>query len=144
MPDSLRILAADPQPEMQQFYAEILPQMGHKVLGIVASGRSLIGRCRSDQPDLVISDVNLLDMDAVAAAEQIAREAAIPMIILTARPPSAMTDQTVVEHRLTFLIKPVSRARLAAEIPLAVRRFQATPGVIGGGEIAGENRSGRV
>ena len=144
MHDSLRILAADPQPEMQQFYAEMLPQMGYELVGIVARGRSLIRRCRSDPPDLVISDVNLQDMDAVAAAEQIAQTAAIPMIILTARHPPALSGRIVTEHLLTFLIKPVNRARLAAEIPLAIRRFQATPGVNGCGERAGENRSGRV
>ena len=126
MHTSLRILAADPQPEMQQFYGEMLPQMGHELVGIVETGKSLIQHCRSDRPDLVISDASLRDMDAVTAAQQIAKEAAIPMIILTARVPSSLAGPIVAEHLLTFLIKPVSRARLAVEIPLALSRFQGT------------------
>ena len=137
MHDSLRIIAADPQPEMQQFYAEMLPQMGHELVGIVDSGRALIQRCRSDRPDLVISDVSLKDMDAVAAAEQIARESAIPMIVLTARRPSSPAGQFVAEHHMTFLIKPVNRAMLAAEIPSAIRRYQAKAGVTTDGKNVG-------
>ena len=138
MLDSVRIIVADPQPEMQRFYREMLPQMGHRVVGVVETGRELVQQCRAFRPDLVISDARLLDMDAVAAGEQILQDAAIPMIVLTARHPELLGGHWARWSMVTYLIKPVSRARLAEEIPLAIRRFEACGGMPGRGSRVGE------
>jgi AmiR/NasT family two-component response regulator len=136
---SIRIIAADPQPEMQRYYAEMLPRMGYDLVGVVKTGRALVQRCRTDGPDLVICDIDLRDMDAVAAAEQIAQEAAVPMIVLTSREPASLPSQVAARRGLTFLVKPVTRAMLGAEIPLAVRRYHDVPKTADYGEGAGEN-----
>lgn len=129
MHDAIRIIAADPQPEMQKFYQLMLPQMGHTVITIVETGTELIEHCKDSHPDLIISDASLRDMDAVDAAEQLSRQRPTPMIILTSREPPDLTERGLQDSPLTFLIKPVNKARLSREIPLAVRRFHESQSV---------------
>lgn len=124
MHDAIRIIAADPQPEMQKFYQIMLPQMGHTLVSMVETGYELIEHCKQLSPDLVISDASLLDMDAIDAAEQVVKQRPVPIIVLTAKQPPDLTHRDVLRDCLTFLIKPVSKARLSEEIPLAAGRFR--------------------
>lgn len=49
---SLRIAVADDEPDMQDYFRTILPQLGHTVVVVVAgTGRELVERCRASRPD---------------------------------------------------------------------------------------------
>ena len=79
----LRIAVADDEPEMRQFFQELLPATGHQVVGIVETGRQLVECCRLHRPDLVITDIKMPDMDGIEAAAVVNRERTVPVVLVS-------------------------------------------------------------
>ena len=78
MTRTLRIAIADDEPDMQEYYRTILPALGHVVVAVADTGRELVQKCRDQQPDLVITDVKMPDMDGIEAAGANLRRRADP------------------------------------------------------------------
>ncbi len=57
MSEPLRIAVADDEPDMRDYFARILPRLGHQVVAQAHDGRELVEQCRAAQPDLVITDI---------------------------------------------------------------------------------------
>ncbi len=83
MSPSLRIAVADDQPDMRDYYLEVLPRIGHRVVAAASNGRELVEQCRITEPDLVISDINMPEMDGVTAALTLCRERPVPVIFVS-------------------------------------------------------------
>ena len=64
----LRIVVADDEPRMQDYFRKVLPLLGHDVVGVATTGRELVEQCQALNPDLVITDVKMPDMDGIEAA----------------------------------------------------------------------------
>jgi len=123
MSAALRIAVADDEPFLRTYFQDVLPDMGHQVVGAAATGKELVTLCRATHPDLVISDIRMPDMDGIDAAAEISKERPTPIILV-----SAFHDQEYIEraeqtHILAYLIKPVERAQLEAAIAIVRRRF---------------------
>jgi two-component system, response regulator PdtaR len=69
MSHALRIAVADVEPDMQESYRTILPELGHVVVAGVETGRELVQKCREQHPDLVITDIKMPDMDGIEPGE---------------------------------------------------------------------------
>jgi response regulator NasT len=46
MTEPLRIAVADDEPDMRDYFARILPRLGHQVVASAANGEELVARCR--------------------------------------------------------------------------------------------------
>src|SRR4051794_35403465 len=68
----LRVVAADGDPDARAFYRGALPGLGHEAV-VAETGPQLVEQCRLLRPDLVIADVQLPGMDAIAAADEVCR-----------------------------------------------------------------------
>jgi response regulator NasT len=124
MEPSLRILAADGDPAVCQFYQESLSAWGHQVCA-VTTGRLLIEQYFSLRPDLVITEASLPELEGLAAAREICRQAPVPVIAVFDRyDPEAVPRTLDNPHILACLIKPPREGELAIAITLAVRRFR--------------------
>ena len=121
---TLRIIVADRRQEMSNFDATMVARMGHKLVHVATSGVELIEKCRELQPDLVISEVRLSDMDVATAEQAVSEERAVPFIVLAAanqpEPPPRFGDGRI----LATLVKPVGAAELEVQIRLAMRWFE--------------------
>ena len=84
MTKSLRIAIADDEPDMRDYFAKILPRLGHQVVALAENGAELLRLCRSAHPDLVITDIKMPDMDGIDAAIKIYQEEQIPVILVSA------------------------------------------------------------
>ncbi len=124
MSTSLRILVADDEPDMRQYFQKILPHMGHEVVGAARDGKELLEKCRACRPDLVITDIKMPDMDGIEAAAQIAREQPIPVILVSAFHDPELIDRAEGDHVFGYLVKPIKQADLGPTIALAMRRFE--------------------
>lgn len=123
MPPALRIIAADDDPFIQEYYEQVLPALGHELLAVVDSGWELIEKCHELRPDLVITDIKMPDMDGIDAAHKIYWEHPLPIIIVSGFHDDELIERASADHILAYLVKPVTMERLRNEIALAMQRF---------------------
>ncbi len=94
MERSLRILVADDDSQIREFYQAILSEIGHEVLLVVETGQQLVDQCRRLRPDLVISDIKMPDMDGLDASQQIYREMPTPIILVSSYHDAELIERT--------------------------------------------------
>lgn len=124
MDTSLRIVVADDEADMRDYFRKSLPRLGHQVVGVAQNGRELIEQCRVLAPDLVITDIRMPDLDGIDAAVEIYRERPVPVILVSAFHEPELIARAEADHILGYLVKPIKQADLGPAIALAVRRFE--------------------
>jgi AmiR/NasT family two-component response regulator len=124
MTESLRIAVADDEPDMRDYFARILPRLGHRVVGVAQNGEELLQLCRTTNPDLVITDIKMPDLDGIDAAVRIYQGQAIPVILVSAHHDPELIKRAEADHIMGYLIKPIKQADLEPAIALAMRRFE--------------------
>ncbi len=120
----LRVAVADDEPEMRQFFEELLPAMGHQIVCIVQTGRQLTECCHQQRPDVVITDIKMPDMDGIEAAAAVNRERSVPVVLVSGHTEGELLARSGAEYIMSYLVKPVKPADLQAAITLAVARFE--------------------
>lgn len=124
MPDSLRIAVGDDEPDMRDYFATILPHMGHQVVAVAKNGKELVEFCRSSRPDLLIVDIKMPEMDGIDAAAEICRNEPLPVILVSAYHDAEFIERAGADHILAYLVKPIKQADLETAIAITMRRFQ--------------------
>jgi two-component system, response regulator PdtaR len=123
MSQALRIAIADDEPDMRDYFQQILPRLGHTVIGAAQDGRELVELCRATEPDLVITDIKMPNLDGIDAAIQIYQQRPIPVILVSAHQDASLIERAEMDHIMAYLVKPIKQADLAPSIAIAVRRF---------------------
>lgn len=123
MTHSLRISIADDEADMREFLEKMLPRCGHQVVSVAQTGRELVEHCRQQQPDLVITDIKMPDLDGIEASTEINRERPVPVILISAYHDPALIDRAEGDHVSSYLVKPIGFADLQPAIAVAVKRF---------------------
>jgi response regulator NasT len=124
MTRSLRIAVADDEPRMRDYFRKILPRLGHQVVSAAGTGKELVEQCRLTHPELVITDINMPDMDGIDAAVEIYRQGPIPVILVSAHHDRELIERAESDHILAYLVKPIKQANLEPAIAIAMRRFE--------------------
>jgi response regulator NasT len=124
MSQSLRIVVADDEPDMREYFQKALPRLGHQVIGTAQDGRELVELCRALQPDLVVTDIKMPDMDGIDAAVRLYRERPVPVVLVSAFHDAGLIARAEADHILGYLVKPIKQADLVPTIALAMRRFE--------------------
>ncbi len=116
-----KILLADDEQAILDTLGAYLRQDGFEVLAF-RNGRDALAAFRHDQPDLVILDIMMPEMDGWAVARQIRKQSDVPLLFLTARVDEA--DQLVgLELGADeYVTKPFSPRVVAARVRALLRR----------------------
>ena len=125
LPRSLRVLVAEDNAVNQILIQAILDKLGHRS-DVVGNGLEVLAQLRQATYDLVLMDVQMPDMDGLAATAEIRRQEAaegrprLPVVAMTAHAMAedrqACLDAGMDDH----LSKPVDVEQLA----IAIRRVQ--------------------
>jgi response regulator NasT len=108
---------------MREYLEKVLTRMGHEVVAVAANGRELVEQCLAKQPDLVISDINMPELDGIEAAAQIFKQNQIPLILISAHHHQEFVERAEADHVMAYLIKPIKQADLEPTIAIVMRRF---------------------
>ena len=119
---ALRIVVADDEPDMRDYFKKILPCLGHIVVAVAENGHELIDQCRTHRPDLVITDIKMPDMDGIEAAVALYKEHPVAIILVSAHHDPELIRRAEADHVMGYLVKPIKQADLQAAIALAIRR----------------------
>lgn len=82
--ESLRIAVADDESDMREFLQKALERLGHQVLGPAENGLQLVELCQQQQPDLIITDIRMPEMNGDEALRQILAVRHVPYIVISA------------------------------------------------------------
>ena len=124
MNQPLRIAVADDEPDMRDYFAKILPRLGHQVVALARDGRELVEQCRAVRPDLVLTDIKMPEMDGIDAAIALYRDTPLPVVLVSAYHDSELVQRAEADHIMGYLVKPIKQADLGPVIALAMRRFE--------------------
>jgi response regulator NasT len=124
MTRALRIAVADDEPRMRDYFQRMLPRLGHQVVAVARNGKELVEQCRTVHPELVITDVNMPELDGIDAATEIYREQPLPIILVSAYHDAQLIKRAEADHILAYLVKPIKQADLEPAIAIAMRRFE--------------------
>lgn len=112
----MRVLVADDSASMGRKISECLQQQGHEVVGCVQSGTQAIQMAKNHQPEAIVLDIVMPDMDGISALRAIrSLGIEIPAVMVT----SAAGVGTLIEksYRLgavAVVSKPFSSDALQA------------------------------
>jgi len=120
------ILLVDDEPKIIRFVKTALELGGYKTVA-AASGREAISLFQSEQPNLVILDLGLPDIDGFEALREIRSISDTPVIILTARDEEADKVRGLELGADDYLTKPFGIRELEARLQAVLRRLTWSP-----------------
>jgi pilus assembly protein CpaE len=118
MADTIRVLIVDDIPETRDHLTKLLGFEGDiDVVGSAASGAEAISQATALSPDIVLMDINMPDMDGIAATEQLARTAPMTAVVMMSVQGEAdYLRRSMLAGAREFLVKPFSSDELTASI----------------------------
>ena len=119
-----RVLVVDDEPVIRLDLRTMLEAMGHEVVGEADNGADALQLARTLQPDLVIADIMMPEMDGIELSRRLAKERIAPVLILTAYSEPEMVAGADRSGVLGYLVKPFREADLAPAIQVAVSRYR--------------------
>jgi len=130
----VRILVVDDDPGLLRTLGIGLRTLGHEVL-LAADGRTALQAAREDNPDLVVLDLGLPDVDGVEVLRRLRGWTTVPIIVLSARADSHDKVEALDLGADDYVTKPFGMDELAARIRAAGRRGGVDLPVIDAGEL---------
>jgi pilus assembly protein CpaE len=125
-----RILFVDDEEQIRKLLSTWLTRHGYEV-SVANDGLEALKAIRAKAPDLVITDVNMPNMNGLELTRRLRsdhRTARIPVIMLSARKQADDVLSGYAEGADEYIPKPVEMAVLAAKIEVLIRRFRTTQG----------------
>jgi len=120
---SLRLLVAEDEDVARATLVGLIESLGHQVAAGAQDGREAVRLARTTGPDLALLDIRMPHMDGLEAARAISEERMIPIIIVTGHTDEELMEEAAEIGVFSYLLKPVTRERLAAAISTARARF---------------------
>ena len=116
-----RVLVVDDDEILQRTLRINLRARGHEVL-LAATGKQALTSMLADQPELVLLDLGLPDLDGVEVLRRIRHRSAVPVIVLSARQEADDKVEALDEGADDYVSKPFSMDELMARVRVALRR----------------------
>jgi two-component system alkaline phosphatase synthesis response regulator PhoP len=132
---SRKILVADDEQQLLDTVRAYLENAGFEIL-VARNGREALFTFRHEQPDLIILDVMMPEMDGWEAARLIRRESDVPILFLTARVDDVDQITGLEIGADEYITKPFSPRVLVAQVRAVLRRVY--------GELSAEPNLWRV
>ena len=135
MNNKYKILLVEDEANIRNLVSAMLDSAGYQVLlaGTCATAKVLYG---SHRPDLIILDLGLPDRDGRVLLEHVRREAATPIIVLSARSDERDKVEALDLGANDYVTKPFGSAELLARVRSALRSsHQASGDYLPGGKF---------
>jgi AmiR/NasT family two-component response regulator len=125
MSKKLRILIADDESIIRLDLKEMLEDNGHTVVGEASDGRIAVELAEKLQPDLIVMDVKMPNLDGLGAVKLInqnTKKLRIPVVMVTAYSQPELVEQAVELGVFAYLVKPIKEGDIMPTIEVAMSR----------------------
>jgi pilus assembly protein CpaE len=116
--EKIRVLIVDDIPETRENVRKLLAfEADVEVVGVAGTGREAVQLARDLQPNIVMMDINMPDMDGIAAVEMISRDVPIAQVIMMSVQSEAdYLRRSMLAGARDFLTKPFTSEDLVSTI----------------------------
>jgi pilus assembly protein CpaE len=118
MADQIRVLIVDDIPETRDHLTKLLGfESDIEVVGSAASGSESLTMAGKMLPDVVLMDINMPDMDGIAATERLSSEVpSAAVVMMSVQGEADYLRRSMLAGAREFLVKPFSSDELTASI----------------------------
>ena len=122
---SARILVVDDEPNIIATVAPLLRARGYEVFSAM-TGRAALEAIERDQPDLMVLDLGLPDLDGAGVCRRVRETSGIPILVLSARGAEGDKVKALDAGADDYVTKPFGTEELLARIRAALRRVDGS------------------
>ncbi len=126
MPEPVIVLVED-EPQVRRFLRVTLASQGYRLFEAVTGADGLV-EAATRQPDVVIVDLGLPDMDGIEVIQRLREWTAVPVIVLSARGQEGDKVAALDAGADDYVSKPFGVGELLARIRVALRHAAGIPG----------------
>ncbi len=119
-----RVLIAEDDGLVAEMIRGILAEEDYEVEGIVGDGRAVLEAVPRLQPDVVVMDLRMPQMDGIETTRRIQQVCPTPVVMLTAYDSMQLTSEAAAAGVGAYLVKPPNGRDLARAITVARARFE--------------------
>lgn len=120
----LKVLVADDESLITLSLADQLQGLGYEVVGTAQNGFEAIEMAEHMEPDLIILDIKMPDIDGLETAKAINQRRVTPIIFLTGYSNKEMARKAGESGAFAYLSKPVDQQELVPAIEIALSRYR--------------------
>lgn len=120
---ALTVLVVEDEPSMAKFLRTSLSTEGYRVV-LAATGAEALSLARTNNPDVVLLDLGLPDMDGMDVTKALREWSTRPIIIISARGQEEDKVRALDVGADDYLTKPFGTSELLARMRVALRHSQ--------------------
>jgi pilus assembly protein CpaE len=126
MADRIRVLIVDDIPETRDHLSKLLGfEPDIEVVGTASSGTDAIDQATKLLPDVILMDINMPDMDGIAATEKLSAQVpGAAVVMMSVQGEADYLRRSMLAGAREFLVKPFSSDELTASIRQVYAREQ--------------------
>lgn len=121
---SLKIVLAHGVEDARTVLYQTLVKLREESVYCCATGHELMALVKEHTPDLIITGVDLPDVDGVTALLEISQTRKIPAIVVTQQHSLEIVQRALEDHVMAYLLEPVNVEEILPTIFLVLRRFE--------------------
>lgn len=121
--ESARVLIVEDTLAVAKLVRALLEASGHEVVGVAQNGLDAVALCEELAPDIVLMDVEMPDLDGIAATRALMERCPTPVVMLSAHEDEATVTRAAKAGASAYLVKPPTSGDLGRAIQLARARF---------------------
>ncbi|ENH96882.1 response regulator receiver/ANTAR domain-containing protein [Gracilibacillus halophilus YIM-C55.5] len=119
----LKVLVAEDEMLILMGLKSNLEELGHEVIE-ATNGEDAIEKATKEQPDLLVMDISMPNIDGIEAIKIINQKLFIPSIIISAYHNEELIRRATEEGVLNYLVKPVDKRDLKVAIEVSLARYE--------------------
>lgn len=116
----VKILVIEDDPQVQRFLQILLQGHGYRIDGAV-DARQGLSRVKQFEPDIILLDLGLPDMDGLNTVSRIREISTAPIVVISARDQENDKVKALDKGADDYLTKPFGSSELLARIRVALR-----------------------
>lgn len=122
--EQIRVLIAEDDFLVSEMVQGIIEDLGYVVAGKASDGQQAIDMTQTLQPDIILMDIEMPDINGIEAARLIRNSCPTPVVVLTAYETPALLKEASQVGVGAYLVKPPNISTIDRAITIALARFE--------------------